>query len=595
MMNKMAYGHSSNPRPSYFITDSKGALKMRISFQNLPKDLIGLTKQQGLALRLGELLEAKVLKVGPQHALLNLKGQKILADIRSNLNVGDLIKVRVAGEIDNKILLKIANEAPSRQSSVDQVIQNLGHKSEQNTRSALAFLLKNQLPVSKEALQALITDQKNPLGQLLEKLISSTNQQDQQQPAQTQAKSAGGEPTQQLQQSQQPVQNTTPSQATQISQSTEQSGQTQSTQIPDNTQFETTQNQQSLENTKGMPKQEISHVSTQQQTEQNELTEQTKLTEPAKQTHSAQQAPVPQKGQRVSQTQQVTSPQVPQGEATPTSNTLEMQPGSTTLAKEKQQLTQLIQRLTQQPNQSQQTQEPRQGIQPDQTPMKQSTQPIKHQANLKQPTPSLNQQLEQLGLALNPAKKPGELVKQLKTFMQTFGFKPQESESEEKASVSKRLSSLLNSPLTDEQKQTVSKLFEKILGMKMRQREDGNLLHLEIPLLFNQPTTGLLQIRDDGEKLSPKSKDQPLSILFQLETEALGELKVMAVIQGQEIQCNFAANREEVRGLIRRSLSDLKGRFATLNYKVHQMQVLPWIEDEEIEEEPLSGQVDFRV
>lgn len=573
---------------------------MRIVFQNLPKDLIGLTKQQGISLRLGELLEAKVLKIDSPHALLSLKGQKILAEIRNNLNVGDLIKVRVAGEIGNKILLKIASEAPSRNSSVDQVIQNLGHKSEPDTRSALTFLLKNQLPVSKEALQALITDQKNPLGQLLEKLISSSNQQNHQ-PIQTPTESSNSDQTQHKQQSQQPQQPAkttiqTPSQITQKSQPADQPRQAQSAQIQQDTPLKTTHNQQSLDNIKEAPKQEISQNSSQHQIGQNELTEQTKQAESTKQTHSSLRAPVPQKDQGIiPQTQKVISPQVPLGEAPPTDNTLEMQSGSSALTKEKQQLAQLIQNLTREPNQAQQTQKAGQDTQSDQTQVKQLAQSIKSQPNSNQPTPSLNQQLEQLGLALNPAKKTKELVKQLKTFMQNLGIQPQENETEEKASISKRLTSLLNSPLTDEQKQTISKLFEKVLGMKMRQREDGTLLHLEIPVLFDQPTTGFLRVRNDGEKLSPKSKDQPLSILFQLETVALGELKVMAVIQGQEIQCNFAANREDIRGLIRSSLTDLKGRFANLNYKVHQMQVLPWIEDEEIEEEPLSGQVDFRV
>ncbi len=369
---------------------------MRISFLNLPKDHIGFTKKQGLNLKIGDILTAKVLKTGSSRILLELKGQKVLAEAKGNITIGDKIKVRVTGEVENKIILKLMNELSPSKTPLDTLFEKTGIKANGETREALAFLLKNKLPVSPETLKVLITDQKNPLGQLLSKTLTTLM----------------------------------------------------------------TANSES-----------------------NPSTSQT-----------------------------------------------------------------------------------------------------------------VSNQLEQMGLAVNPERNPSQIATALKTLIQTIGLTLKE-QNDDPTIVTKKetLTTLLTSTLSEEQTEGAQKILDKLTGLKLRQQEDGLLLHLEIPLLFDEPTTGLLQIRDEshGTPLN-ENKERPLSILFQLNTEPLGQLKVLVLLKGTEMNCQFSADREKTRNLLRKSLPDLKNRLESESYQVNQIGVSHLIIEEK-KAEPLPGQVDFRV
>ncbi|AZR72837.1 hypothetical protein BBF96_05190 [Anoxybacter fermentans] len=370
---------------------------MKISFINLPKNHIELVKKPGLKFKIGEILEAKVLKVGSHRALIEIKGQKVLSDIKSNLKSGDIIKLRVAGKFQNKIILKVIPESSPHSSPLNLFLEKSGITADKNARYALTFLLKNGLPITPETIKALVTDKKYSLGQLLFKLFNSKT---------------------------------------------------------------------------------------------------------------------------------------------------------------------FLQR------------------------------------NLSETITGSNEiinKLEQMKLVLNPSRNPSQLISQLKSLVQNLGLIQQKKDINSVLN-KKPLSSLFSTPLSEEQKQGIQELLEKLTGLKLRQKEDGILLHLEIPLLFDQPTTALLQIKENKDYKTNKIEDKPLSILLDLNTKSLGHLKIMVILQGKEINCQFSAERKETRTLLRKFFPELKRRFESLTYQVNQIRIIPLTEeDDEKEIEYLPGQVDFRV
>ncbi len=368
---------------------------MRISFLNLPKDHIGFPKKQGLKLKIGEILTAKVLKAGSKRMLLEIKGQKVLAKAKGNIAIGDKIKVRVAGEMQNKVILKLMNARSPQSGLLDSLLSKTDIKANTETREALAFLLKNNLPVSPETIKVLITDQKSPLGQLLQKTLA------------------------------------------------------------------------------------------------------------------------------------------PLLTANTDTNTSTIQ--------------------------------------------------------------TVNGQLEEMGLLINPKKNTSELVTALKTLVQNLGLAPEEDSAHTIKKQALTLTHLLSSTLTEEKSEGVQQLLDKLTGMKLRQQEDGLLLHLEIPILLDQPTTALIKIRDEESNIPiVESEDRHLSILFQLNTDHLGNLKILVLLKGKEINCQFSSDREKTRMLLRKSLPELKDHLESGSYQVNQMGVSQLIIEEK-KSEPLPGQVDFRV
>ena len=149
---------------------------MRVNFQSLPKDHIGLTNRQGLALKLGEILQAKVIKAGPERALLEIKGKNVLAEVKLNVKPGEELKVRVAGQAQDKVILKVLTQPKDAPNHAEQLIKQAGGKPTPEARSALAFLLRNGLPVTKDTLQALTTDKEKPLVEVLIKTINKEKQ-----------------------------------------------------------------------------------------------------------------------------------------------------------------------------------------------------------------------------------------------------------------------------------------------------------------------------------------------------------------------------------------------------------------------------------
>lgn len=214
--------------------------------------------------------------------------------------------------------------------------------------------------------------------------------------------------------------------------------------------------------------------------------------------------------------------------------------------------------------------------------------------NETQRSPEADNRLEQLKLALNPGHNPGELAGELKIFLQKLGF-ASEPQIEKSLDEPETLPSLLFKPLADEEAQGVRELADKLLGLQLRQSEENLLLHIELPLFFNQtPSTAILQIREDEAGEQDCAGKKPLSIYLQLETDLLGHLRALILLRDAELSCQFSSDREETRRLLRKSLPELTERFRAMSYQVSNMGVSTLVETIE-KPEPLPGQVNFRV
>lgn len=589
---------------------------MRVTHLNLPKDHIGLTKLQGLQLKIGDLLPALVLKTGPEHALLLIKGKQVLAEVKTHLQPGEELKVRVAGEFQNKVILKVLTElGTANPSPVEQLLKQAGGRSESDARSALTFLLRNGLPVTSDTLRAAVRDQQKPLDQILAKVFATTvpsNAGDEQalptgsgRAAETTAGPVpdGGQPDQQAD-------------GTALQRGSEQ-GRTGT--LPRET--------PTASNTGRIPSETVGRdASPSRSGEAHSPSEMTGKGNAAA-NHSAD-ALVSRGGRAVrSHDPNVRAdahrssvdprlpidPNRPGADAANRSRTDAKQAGVEATAR---QISDVVRSMVEQkaglerdtrsqsaiprphselPRSTAQTggnPGVRTGnVQTGNTSHTQVTLPT--QANMTSISPG--ERLVQLGLALNPERSVSELAAGLKKLARHLGLAP--SKEPESASTERQnLASLLPNPLGDEAKEGLHELAEKMLGLRLHQQEENVLLHMEIPLFFQgQLTSARLQVRED-EHRPDEMGEKPLSILFNLKTDLLGHLKVMALLEKEAITCQFSSDRETTRMLLRQTLPELKERFEAISYQVNHMGVLPLVEEEPEEKiEPLPGQVDFRV
>lgn len=596
---------------------------MRVTHLNLPKDHIGLTKMQGLPLKIGDLLPATVLKTGPEYALLLIKGKQVLAEVKIPLQPGDELKVRVAGEFQNKIILKVLSElGTANPSPVEQWLRQAGGKSDADARSALTFLLRNGLPVTSDTLRAMVRDQQKPLDQILNKLFTETpppeKQENTAQPIRSSSGEATGSKPAVLPESREVQRLGTPtSQRQGISPFPDRAGATLSTETPlpgDTIEQSLTQTPRShpSSGTPNDPSPIANHGP-------NQPSDPVPLQDSHLNGGPRTEAPGPRTPNPTSRPLQDRlpipgEPRFADATARPENDLHRSRPVrghgdieiAARLSEGMPELGEPIEGKDGKPRfpgtfarsngeSVRSLHESRGGIQGriHDAPSGQianTTPPAKAYTT---PT-STGERLVQLGLALNPERNPADLIAGLKELARHLGLavtKNPESEINEE-----NLASHLPTPLGDEQKEGLHELAEKLLGMRLHQQENHLLMHMEIPLyLLGQLTTARLQIREDEHQQAEAGK-KPLSILFNLHTDLLGHLKVMVLLEEQEIMCQFSSDRETTRMLLRQFLPDLKERFEAISYQVNHMSVLPLIEDEPEEKiEPLPGQVDFRV
>lgn len=108
-------------------------------------------------LKNGQILFGKIIKLYPnQLAEVQIGNQKILANIEAPLQTGERYMLQVQQNIDN-LLLKVL-DLPSttevnKQETAKQIINHLGVASSTEAIELAEFLLKNQLPITKDSFQ----------------------------------------------------------------------------------------------------------------------------------------------------------------------------------------------------------------------------------------------------------------------------------------------------------------------------------------------------------------------------------------------------------------------------------------------------------
>ncbi len=589
---------------------------MQIStYTNLLQNQITLDKKSVLGLKLGELLTARVLKANAELALLEMKGQRVLAEVKAHLQPGEEVRVRVTGEQQNRILLKILTTSDSTVNSLDQLLQKIGIQPDKDSRNALDFLLKNNLPVTANTLKALITDQKSPLIQILQKIFAQ--QSPIQIPNQANQSTQNGQSD--------PLINQSLSQNLTSRQSSE------ANQQPTGSQLITQENTPMQHS---VPRQHIGnqseHGSTQQPIESRtgQDSGNTQRTDSASSPVAAEQNPSIARPTTVTTDQTSVSANSPQGTDTSsladtTNNSQSPIPteGQNNTANIDQ--SEIIRDLISPKSTSTSQTNIRGDAESAEGTSMQRTLNNLVQSNLQQeaaelstlkktltniftsheskqnqaqsiPEQNLATQLEKLGLILNPERSTSEIVRSIKSLIENLGLNNPDSE-EPTESRDKPSLPFANTPLSEEQKDGVRELLDKFLGIRLRQKADDILLHLEIPLIFNQPGTAVLQIREDHAHTQREPDQRPLNILFNLDIESLGKLKILILLSGKEMNCHFSAQEEKTRLLLRKHMPELKEKLEEMSFSVSILGVSTLLQEEDPDSSILPGQIDFRV
>lgn len=487
---------------------------MKISLsQLLPKNHLGINKKL-LKLKLGEVVKGEVLKVGPKRALLKIKGQRVLGQLESNLNKGDIIKLKMTGELDNKIILKmITDDNQKSNPKLKALLRNLGVKNTRATRAALSFLLKNGLPVKSETIQALTTDKQNPLGQLLQKLFG-------------QAPSNSNKPA--------------------LFQKANIQRQLEGLNLalnPDKAPEKMATDLKSLVKNLGLVQQN-SEINTIQPKELISI---------------------------------ISSIVADEG--------LAIDPETILASKDdpKQDLVQLLFNLADK----------------DQPPSTKEITRLKNLLNeIKAGLENKQSHHQNLLADKRIIDKPisNKMINQIVDLLKNYRLESEDSSVEGRVKKESPLSSLLSSSINNNQKELIKSIFDKLTGIKLRQFEEGLLLHLELPLFFEEPTTATLRIEEKKQSRT-ESISNPLSLYLDLELAGLGQLKIMGVLEEELIDFRFFAEKEITRTLIRRYSDGFKKRLGEVGYKVNQLSISPLteIDQEEADTNFMPGQVDFRV
>lgn len=135
-----------------------------------------------LKMRLGQKLEGVVTKViDDQHALIDIDGQKVLAETRIPLEKGQQIYVQVKGQQDGQMVLQILSdsrnsEADSNLGRLGQLLTQAGLPVQEETMNLLQNLIKNNVPptpqILRQALSLLQTVGTTPQrGEIIAKLL----------------------------------------------------------------------------------------------------------------------------------------------------------------------------------------------------------------------------------------------------------------------------------------------------------------------------------------------------------------------------------------------------------------------------------------
>lgn len=604
---------------------------MRIYSFNLPENLIDLEKNSDLNLKIGDLLTAKIIKVDAGKALLEINGQKIVAELETNLHPGDEIKVRVVGELNNKLILKLLTETTSNTSSFDQLLDKLGIEADNAAKNALAFLLKNNLPITANSVKALLFDQQNSLLQILIKVFGQEatqpgipNQQNSTEIAPNQQRLTNSSENSQLvptgdqQQTKTAspektvdaiVKNNSPHQSVKVGQflqavnklqknvilnSLKQSASTNHPLNESNTTDIKAESPTGFQDTNSS-EQKSTFQPTQSKIASLIINDEKVLSTTSDSPKVAEQQPNQIGGERIispKKTPLTVNQNLEEAESV-------IQPNKAFQRNSRAHLLQLL----------------KTGKSPVFIPSsKQTTDSslltTNHQKNpaqvfFKNPSriqffrstvPSL---LEELGLAINPSRSLPEIIKGLKSLVANLGLSNQTEESsqtmDEKPTSATTTPLPLISPLSEEQQEGVKELLDKFMGIRLHQKADDLLLHMEIPLLFDEQLTAILQIKKDDGKQDNLTNKKPLHILFHLEMEHLGKIKILLLLTGKEISCQFSAQTSETRMLIRKMIPDLENRLKEMPYQITHLGVGTLKEEETSAQEPIFGQIDFRV
>lgn len=648
----------------------KGGLKMKISLLNLPKNHIGLQKKFRLGLKIGDIVTAKVLKSSSQLALLKIGGQKVFADVKTELTPDSEIKVRVTGELQNRLILKLLTDSSETPDRIEQLLEQYGIKSDADAKSALTFLLKNSLPLTQSTIKALIADLKNPLHQLLFKIFSpALNQEiqnnlsesrdnfflnnltDLQLPSSPKqinnlavlfnldGNNLTYEQNQEiLENGQIPLENRflDNKQSIKFEQIDQKIVSDFNNQIdPENNALDILLNNQarriiakitpellnilSIENGIDLLTNKPAEIEGSLKTiittlfnrEINTFLENSSMTSLSnlEEAKIAGINPTFIKNKLLLEIQKLLNND---GETFNHANYR----NHTSNEKIIKTISGIISNLIKSETHSriQNTNSLLENLQ-DSSELKLALENMKSENNNlasknfmtdnPQHTTDITLMnisnsdltgkiLEYLGLVVNPKNSLPDLIKSLKILVKNLGLRQHSNLENDETSQRTVLKSFLPDKMNDEQKTAVRELWDKFQGFRLRQEDSGLIVHLEIPLLFAEPTTAHLQIYE-GNAYSTRNKlKKPLQILFDLYTDSLGELKALILLNGAEMNCQFAAKREKTRNFIRQFLPELKERLENNNFQVNQIGVAVLKQSSDTSEF-LPGQVDFRV
>jgi len=116
----------------------------------------------GMVLRLHDLLDAEVVEIRPGYATLRVAGQLLAATLKTQLSVGQRIKLLVREVGPSRVTLQVLQPAiesvtrPFSDADVDGHLLNMGISPGDNAREAARGLVKEGLPLTKENLLSVL-------------------------------------------------------------------------------------------------------------------------------------------------------------------------------------------------------------------------------------------------------------------------------------------------------------------------------------------------------------------------------------------------------------------------------------------------------
>lgn len=115
-------------------------------------------------------------------------------------------------------------------------------------------------------------------------------------------------------------------------------------------------------------------------------------------------------------------------------------------------------------------------------------------------------------------------------------------------------------------------LLMKLLGLMIKQHDENLLLHGEIPVFLDMPTTLFIRIKEFAEQ-QRSNKEKMYSLFISLDTKKLGSISVHLLLQGKNIYCQFFSDQSKTCALISKHKTLLQEQLKRHNYTITNWEV----------------------